>query len=286
MPRRLGFIPNIKALSNRVGERLFAVDVLTGFHRIEDHRRVLVLGAGDRHVIDLFEVQQRAIVLHRQRSIDLSSPFFSALRPTIRNCHEIEIVWHGKRLEGIQMIITHVACADKPHANAIVRTEDSCIATSRHSQRRPPQPQQENYDEKNDWTWMRSPCFTFVSDQMATEPVFHDIHPSELKPGRTRNLLYHYIRISHSTVWPTRTFEKLTVLAAALGTTPPMWLCIVRADRLAGASPQLTRSSAEKFRGSLLTRSPQGCDRQSGKLELTPASRSFCRSLKAVILVR
>ena len=46
-----------------MSERLFDVDVFAGVARVDGHRHVPVVGAGDQDGVDVFAVEQLAIVL-------------------------------------------------------------------------------------------------------------------------------------------------------------------------------------------------------------------------------
>ena len=48
---------------DRVGHRLFKVHVLAGFHRLNRHQAVPVVGSGDDHRVDALVVEELAIVL-------------------------------------------------------------------------------------------------------------------------------------------------------------------------------------------------------------------------------
>ena len=48
--------------SNRVGDGLFAVDVFARLHGIDQDAHVPVVGRGDDHGVDIFAVEQRAVV--------------------------------------------------------------------------------------------------------------------------------------------------------------------------------------------------------------------------------
>ena len=57
---RLG---DLAGLVDRVGHRLFAVDVLAGLHRVDRHLGVPVVGRGDQDGVDILAVEDLAIVL-------------------------------------------------------------------------------------------------------------------------------------------------------------------------------------------------------------------------------
>ena len=117
--RRLDHLDHLRALGNRVRDRLLDVDVLSGRHGVERHGLVPVIGRADHDGVDLAIVEDAAVVC----DLGGSGPGDLGGLEHARLIH----VADGDQLvarQPLQMVheaACPAACADHPDADSVVR---------------------------------------------------------------------------------------------------------------------------------------------------------------------
>src|SRR5690606_36226206 len=112
-------IDHATALLDREGERLLAVDVLSGLARMDRDERVPVIGHGDDDGVDVLAIEKRPVVLR------LEARPFEARRRAIEKAL-VDVAQRDRWKRAIakvsaEMPASHSADADEPDADPVVR---------------------------------------------------------------------------------------------------------------------------------------------------------------------
>ena len=117
-----------EALVDFVRHRLLAVNVFAGFHRVDHHAGVPMIGSGHDHRVDRFVVEQLAIVVE---GLGAGRGFFqSALQVgfvDVADCRHLRADF----LELPGQILAAPAGPDDAGANAVIRSQDAALSGGR-----------------------------------------------------------------------------------------------------------------------------------------------------------